>query len=368
MEKNTHTSSPSEAYEAPVFNPMDLKNCPFVKGFLDTPVGVVPLVRTRLVRADLLGMLRVRLGICRNDYRVNPGLYGVGNPDPESPVLVTANYKLSFDHVRQEIQGLNAWILVLDTCGINVWCAAGKKTFSTEELGFRLESCGLKKVVSHRRLILPQLGAAGVSAWKVRAESGFSVQWGPIRAADLPAFLKNNCQAVDNDRMVTFHLKERLALIPVEIGNILKPSFWILSGLFLLSGVGRDIFSFSAAWNRGSAAASAYCLGLLGGILVVPLLLPWLPGRMFYVKGLVAGLPLAALAAWGGFPVIQLVEATALIFFCLATSSYTAMKFTGSTPFTSPSGVKIEVRQGLLVQSLFMGLAMILWLFGAFSG
>lgn len=89
-------------------------------------------------------------------YTVDPGLYGIGDPDPESPVLVTANYKMSFDLLKRAVSGLDAWILVLDTFGINVWCAAGKGTFGTDESVDRIESSGLGDVVSHRRLIVPQ--------------------------------------------------------------------------------------------------------------------------------------------------------------------------------------------------------------------
>lgn len=67
-------------------------------------------------------------------YTIDPGLYALGNPDESSPVLVTANYKLTFDRLRQSLPKLDAWVLVLDTKGINVWCAAGKGTFGTGEV------------------------------------------------------------------------------------------------------------------------------------------------------------------------------------------------------------------------------------------
>ena len=85
----------------------------------------------------------------------------MGSPSPDSPVLVSANYKLSFDVLRRSLAGIDAWILVLDTKGINVWCAAGKGTFGTEELLRRIAAVRLGEVVSHRRLVLPQLGAPG---------------------------------------------------------------------------------------------------------------------------------------------------------------------------------------------------------------
>ena len=131
---------------------------------MENDSGNIPRVSSKLAFADRLGGLLVRLGYRRRSYRVEPGLYRVGSPAAVSPVLVTANYKLTFDKVRACLDGIDAWLLVLDTKGINVWCAAGKGTFGTKELTERIAATDLKNVVSHRRLILPQLGATGVSA------------------------------------------------------------------------------------------------------------------------------------------------------------------------------------------------------------
>jgi len=118
------------------------------------------------------------------NYRVDPGLYAIGEPTEESPVFVTANYKLSFDLLRRAVSSIHGWILVLDTLGINVWCAAGKGTFGTDELVDRIQSSGLADVVSHRKLIVPQLGAPGIAAHEVKRRSGFQVIYGPVRAED----------------------------------------------------------------------------------------------------------------------------------------------------------------------------------------
>ena len=131
----------------------------------------IPLITTELNSSDFLGAVMVRWGINRNNYRVNPGLYAVGFPTQESDVFVTANYKLSFDALRKNLTGENGWILVLDTKGVNVWCAAGKGTFGTKELVNRIRIVSLEKVVNHKRLILPQLGATGVAAHKVKEET-----------------------------------------------------------------------------------------------------------------------------------------------------------------------------------------------------
>jgi hypothetical protein len=185
--KETQTKSP------------DLKQR-FVTGSIATPVGSLPRVSSELEWRDRWGAIKARWGVGRMDYAVDPGLYALGNPERESPVLVSANYKLSFDELRSALPGRDLWILVLDTKGINVWCAAGKGTFGTEELVGRIEASGLKEVVSHRSLILPQLGAPGVAAHKVKKLSGFGVRYGPIKAGDLPVYLDSGCKATEIGR------------------------------------------------------------------------------------------------------------------------------------------------------------------------
>ncbi len=194
----------------------------FVEDFISTANGPVPRVKTDLDFLDRMGTILVRLGINRNNYKVSPGLYALGRPDADSVVLVTANYKLSFDTLRTELSGLNAWLLVLDTRGVNVWCAAGKKNFSSEEVIRQAKRNNLEKIVSHRKLILPQLAATGVSALKVKKGCGFEVIWGPIRAKDIKPFLAAGFKAEKPMRQVTFRMSERLVLTPVEISQTLK--------------------------------------------------------------------------------------------------------------------------------------------------
>ena len=84
--------------------------------------SVVRPLGTETTWRDTIGGWLVRWSIGRMDYSVKPGLYRVGSPDAESPVLVTANYKLTVDLVRSHLTGLNVWLLVLDTKGIHVGC------------------------------------------------------------------------------------------------------------------------------------------------------------------------------------------------------------------------------------------------------
>lgn len=317
---------------------------------------------------DRFGTVKARTGIARTNYKVIPGLYCVGTPGPESPVIVTANYKLSFDALRKELAGIEAWILVVDTRGINVWCAAGKGTFATEEVAFQVKTTHLAEVVSHRELILPQLAATGVAAYELNKKCGFKGVFGPVLAAQIPRFLRNGKQADETMRAVTFTLRERLVLVPVEIWLLWKLLLIVLLAIFVLSGIGPDVYSLAATWTRGSAAAVATLLAILAGAMATPILLPWIPGRQFWLKGMQVGAltGMAAVLLSGGRT--NIIGDIGLWVWTVVIASYLAMNFTGSTPYTSLSGVEKEMRRGLPLQIGGVVLALVLWVAAPFTG
>lgn len=337
----------------------------YVEDFILTKEGYIPKIKTKSSIKDFFQTILTRSNIGRDDYKVVPGLYCTGIPDENSHIFVTSNYKLSFDHLRKELTGINAWILILDTRGINVWCAAGKGTFGTSELIDKIKTSGIGNIVTHKKIILPQLGAVGISGHKVKKNTGFKVIWGPVNTKDLREFLNNNRTAEPKMREVTFTLPERAVLIPVEIALIIKPALYIIIGAILLSGFGKGFFTFSGLWERGIPAVLTLVTGLLAGAAITPLLLDKLPGVAFSVKGIVAGgaacLPIAVITAGKtGFAGV-----TGLLLVSISLSSYLAMNFTGSTPYTSPSGVEKEMRKAIPVQLAAIILGVILWVYSA---
>lgn len=329
----------------------------------------IPQAFTRLTMRDRLVAIAARLNIRRTGRTVPPGLYRVGEPTADSPALVTANYRLSFDAVRSQLSGRDAWLLVVDTNGINVWCAAGKDLFTSLSVSRQIIESGLADVVSHRRLILPQLGATGVAAHEVKGYTGVSVIWGPVRASDIPAFLDAGNSATPEMRRVTFTLSERLAITGVELSRGWRPAYVAgLIAIALLGSLGAWGFSTEHLIFRGALTVAAAYVGLLSGALVVPLLLPWLPFRAFSANGaltgVVAGVALAVLAA----PVVGSLAAAAAALACIAISSAVAMDLTGATPITSPSGVLLEMRRSMPWQFGAAGLALALWVASAFAG
>jgi acetyl-CoA decarbonylase/synthase complex subunit gamma len=323
-------------------------------GTVATAIGPQPRVRTSWTRADTLGAIRVRSGIGRMRYSVPPGIYAVGRPRRESPVFVSANYKLSFDHLRRALRDIDGWILVLDTKGVNVWCAAGKGTFGTTELVNRIHETQLGAIVSHRRLILPQLGAPGVAAHVVKQASGFRVVYGPVRAADIGAFLERDGRATPEMRQVRFDLPDRLVLVPVEIATMLKFIAPLLLLCIATAGLQRGGFDAGLLAADGDRGALLVLGAWLIGAAATPALLPWLPGRALALKGAVAGLAFAVVALALRPPaadgIAGLVESAAWLLLAPAITSFVAMNFTGATTYTSLSGVRREMRYGVPAQ------------------
>jgi hypothetical protein len=289
---------------------------------------------SHLTAADRWRHFLARIGYKRDAHRVMPGLYAIGNPSRESPVFVTANYTLSFDALRSSLAGTDGYVLVLDTKGINVWCAAGKGTFGTDEIVLRISQTRLQEVVSHRRLILPQLGAPGVAAHVVKKRTGFRVDYGPVRAADLPEYLKTH-EATPEMRQVRFALGDRMILVPVEVTNYLLPML-----------IGAIILYFLGGWISSLAAIAC----VLAGSALFPALLPWLPTPNFSTKGFFLGglvaVPFALAALFGHTDWPWWREAGQAAEFLLgmpAVTAFVALNFTGATTFTSRTGVRLEM-------------------------
>jgi len=308
-----------------------------LSGFCTEKPDVIPDIReitSMITFHDRFDHFLARWSVNRMGHIVEPGLYRLGNPTPESPIFASANYTLSFDALRSALTSIDAWILVLDTKGINVWCAAGKGTFGTDELIRRIRQTNLASIVKNRKIIVPQLGAPGVSWPRVLRESGFKVEYGPVRAPDLPVYLRDH-RATPAMRKVQFTLLDRIVLIPVELVHALPIT--IISVLAI---------GFLASWTLAIQLFTA----ILAGNVLFPILLPILPTKDFTTKGLILGmivmLPFAILPnaiTVSGFPWIAEAYAIASLLIFPPITAYIALNFTGCTTFTSRTGVRTEI-------------------------
>jgi len=338
----------------------------WITGTLMTAEGAIPLISPDLTRSDYWEHVKCRTSAFRNSYVVNPGLYAIGAPGKNSDILVSANYKLSFDALRKALKGLNAWVLVLDTKGINVWCAAGKGTFGTDELIRLISITKLDRIVDHRRIIVPQLGAPGISAHEVKKAAGFKVCYGPVRAEDISAYIAAEYKATREMRTVAFPFIDRLILTLMEINPAMKKRY-PLYALIILAIFGlqpKGIF-FRDALVGGLPFLVLGLISVLSGALITPVLLPFIPFRSFAVKGWIAGMLFVILsvkftAMFNQMNTVLLIFT--YLFFPLA-SSYIALQFTGATTFTGMSGVKKELKISIPLYILGIVVSLILLLF-----
>jgi len=241
---------------------------------------------------------------------------------------------------------VDAWILVVDTAGINVWCAAGGGFFTAEKVIAAIKSSRLETVVRHHALILPQLCANGVDGWRIRQQTRWGVHWGPPRAEDIPAYLAAHRKKSEAMRWVRFPVKDRLEMVTVTLG---------FYGLLIL----LPVFIF---WRSLFWPVAASMLGLSYFYAVVH---PWLPGR----DGLAKSIPLVFIALLGFFIYISVwnpLPAVHLFHWAVgltALSVFTAAELQGMSPLMR--GEQANWSWEALIGA---GLALFYWLIPVITG
>ncbi|MBU1878264.1 MAG: hypothetical protein KJ734_04880, partial [Chloroflexi bacterium] len=198
--------------------------------------------------------------------KVRPSLYALGHPDRDAPVLVTGNYDLTVRRVVRDTRGLDAYLLVCDSRGINVWCAAGGGHFTAEKVIQAVKTGGVVEVVDHRTLILPQMAGCGVLGKRIEEETGWRARWGPMYATDIAAYLKAGRRKTDEQREARFPLGHRLEMA-VAIWQVWAVVFGIATLVFA-----RDLF-----WP--ALALSLLLFVFIGAFM------HWIPGRDGFWKG-----------------------------------------------------------------------------------
>ncbi len=257
-------------------------------------------------------------------YQVRPGLYyigHIGDGDGEKPpLLVTANNFLTVFLLARNIGQRPVRLLVIDTGGINVWCSGGKGKFSAGEISKAATKYGIIKEGAKETVILPKFSLAGVSIKDV-GKSGLKPVIGPLYAKDVPAYLDEGKFKNRVDDTVYFGWQSRaftalptavqffyyfLWVYVISLGNLSSSVVWIATGL-----------------------AFAY-----------PLLFPYLPGKLFSVKGLW----LATAVSLGVFPFHydSPAEWLWLAVFFFATSIFIALSYTGNSAVSNYTSVRKE--------------------------
>jgi NAD-dependent dihydropyrimidine dehydrogenase PreA subunit len=148
-------------------------------------------------------------------FPVEPTLMPVGTPNRDSPVLLTCNFNLTVHRVLKELRGIDCYLLIAPSKGINVWCGACGDDFNTDSVVTILKTSKIENFVDHHTLILPQLSATGIDPEVVKHKTGWTTKFGPVYAKDIRAFLAQGMEKTLEQSKVVFPLSARL-----EMGNL----------------------------------------------------------------------------------------------------------------------------------------------------
>lgn len=252
-------------------------------------------------------------------HRTATGLFAVGTPTRDSPVLVTGNFTLTVRRLRAVLRGRDLWLLVADSKGINVWCAAGGGHFSHHSIIAAVRVAGLADKVDHREIILPQLCATGVERRRITETTGFSTRWGPARLEGLPAFLDRGARLHKADRVMRFPLWERLEMA----------SMW---GVPMLV-VAVPLLVLLSGWPTALAAGSAMAAMVCGLFALLPSLAIKGGRRYLTFAGFAAAASLLGAGLLAAAGLVTAGHLAAIVVTCLVAIGLLSVDLAGTTPW-----------------------------------
>ncbi|MBU1745683.1 MAG: acetyl-CoA decarbonylase/synthase complex subunit gamma [Proteobacteria bacterium] len=144
---------------------------------------------------SLFPLLVARLNIYTDPQRpmmMQQGIYPIGNPNEDSPVLITTNFALTYFIVSGEIEAsrVPSWLMVMDTEGLSVLTAWAAGKFVGDAIGQFVKKSGITEKVKHRKIVIPGFVAAVSGDLEEELGPEWEVRIGPREAAHLAPFLK----------------------------------------------------------------------------------------------------------------------------------------------------------------------------------
>ncbi len=273
---------------------------------------------------------------------IEPGIYRSGNPTKNSPIIVTSNYDFTYIKVMRNLRHIDAWVLSVDSNGINVWCAARGNDFGNEQILEAVEATGIQNQTEENTLILPQLSAGGVSIPQLPKKSEnfpFKIKFGPVWSKHIPQYLDEKpSKKPEHMKLAKFSLFHRMR------GWVTHTTF-LLRKIFLLPIIGFFvIFLLSLPWINKLTWVGELISWIIISNALIAILFPLSNfTRSFIKKGIFFGF-LTSLILGGiswllhGSLIFILLNMT--LFFWIA--FFSTMSFSGSTMATSPREIQEE--------------------------
>ncbi len=280
------------------------------------------------------------------DAPIEPGIYKSGQPDKNSPIIVTANYLFTYIKVMRAIKGLDAWVLMVDSKGINVWCAARGNNFGNRQVIEAVKATGIATLTNKKTLILPQLSAGGVASPLISKEAPdfpFRILFGPVWAKQLPQFLKERpARKPDKMKLAKFTPFHRLRAFTTHTTFLLKMIFLKPTIALILLSLGLSFID--PLWLRKLWIVGEIWLWIIIANAIIAGLFPITNfTRRFIIKGIVFGIItiiVLSSISWFIHKNMFLILLNSAFYFWL--SFFSTMSFSGYSMATSPKEIQDE--------------------------
>ncbi|MBD3196577.1 MAG: methyltransferase domain-containing protein [Candidatus Lokiarchaeota archaeon] len=315
---------------------------------IDTPGYYNPPFRKFKGISSQLRIYRCLLTGQMDKVPIEPGIYISGNPDKSSPIIVTANYEYTYIRVMRDLKDVDAWVLCLDSNGINVWCAARGNEFGNEQLFEIVKATNIISLSDSKILILPQLSAGGVETRILPNPSEdfpYQVKFGPVWAEDLPEYLKNKpTPKPERMRIAQFNFRHRIKAVITHTSFLLRKIFLLPAILIISFLVGLNFFFpiESKYWK----VIGEFFLWFLNINILILLLFPLTKfTKKFITKAIIFGMVNVAVSGFVTYMIHKSLVITLgslplifwLGFFC-------TMSFSGYTMETNPKEIQEEYK------------------------
>ena len=273
---------------------------------------------------------------------IEPGIYRSGNPTKNSPIIVTSNYDFTYIKVMRNLRHIDAWVLCVDSNGINVWCAARGNDFGNEQILEAVEATGIQIYTEENTLILPQLSAGGVSIPQLPKKSEnfpFKIKFGPVWSKYLPQYLEEKpLKKPDHMKLAKFSLSHRMRAWVTHTTFLLRKIFLLpIIGFFF-------IFLLSLLWINKLAWVGELIAWIIISNGLISILFPLSNfTRSFIKKGMFFGfLTVVVLGgiSWILHGSLIFILLNVILFFWIA--FFSTMSFSGYTMATSPTEIQEE--------------------------
>lgn len=316
-------------------------------------------------------VMRCLLGGQVDHVAIEPGIYVSSQTGPGSPILVTANYEYTYNKLMNDLarSNINAWVLCVDSRGINVWCAARGGDFGNKQLVEAVQATGIAGITGSKVLILPQLAAGGIEVPKLPKNTAlfpFSVKFGPVWSKDLPEYLASKpARKPASMKLAEFTLQHRLIAGLTHFTFSARMIFLLPTVLLVIVGLG-----LLSLWT-GAAAILRFIIELWLSLFITNFILLAITypitrfTRNFIVKGFMMGVFNAILV---GLVMMLLFPPTFLLTWNTAFNFwigfFSTMSFSGYTMDTSPREIDSQYLRFQVLNISFLALGIILSVIG----